>query len=105
MPSENKEKQDLHQRLVGWHAHKFGLSHEADEDEVMDHDRKLRAQAQNLPEDANWFRVFCAELKSGIKNPTILAFWDSDGGLSWSDDPSMALDPAREAHTIFCKEE
>lgn len=89
----------LYWATLGWHAHALGLPPTISDANVLDHERAMRAKAANLPEDATWFAIFCAELKSGL-NPTVPTYCECDE-VGWEHDPQQAILGAQAAAVIF----
>ena len=88
---------------AGWHAHRLGmpLSEKLDGDVVLDYERRQRALARDLTEEASWFEVFCAELAAGIEI-VVPDYCDSDWGGD-EDHPAAAYGLACKAYAILAK--
>jgi len=93
---------DGYWRKVGWCAHALGLPFTATDHEVLAHEQKQRAKAQDLLEGATWFEIFCAELRKGLK-PTVPDYCEQGDG-KWEDHPPDAFAAAQKAATIFIVE-
>lgn len=100
---ERAEEERKYFQRVGYMAKTFGLPPETKDHEILEHERKLRAEARNLTAEANWFQVYCAEFKAGLK-PTVPDYCELTG-VDTEERPEQAFLLAEAAAQIFMVKE
>ncbi len=109
LSSRDKEKKSdmAYWRCIGWYISRYDLPVETtDDNDLLEHVRKLRARARHLPEDASWFQVYVAEFRDGLtpKAPEFFTEVMSERFSAEGDyehDPEVALTWAAAAAEIF----